>query len=343
MPEPRRGRSRLNSNAPKRKRQDSGPSPGPQGGVVGALLEALRLPHWVKNLLVLAALPFGGKWATPAAWAMAGGAFAAFCLLSSAIYLINDIADRRSDRAHPAKSRRPVASGRLPAPVAAAAGGVLLAAGAAIVAYLAALLHNPAAALHGLGLPVWAGAYVLINLAYSLHLKGRPILDVLIIAMGFVFRAMAGAAAIDVVISPWLVLCTLTLCLFIALAKRRSEIAVLGEAAGQARRVHRFYTLTNLDHMLAVSAGLAIATYCLYCLAPRTVQHLGSAHLIWTIPLVVYGMFRYYCLTLANPTDDPVRVLLRDKVMWLVGIIWLVLLALILHWGGSDFLKGLLS
>ena len=312
------------------------------GGTPAALLEALRVPHWVKNILVLVALPFSGRWVYPASWAMALWAFAAFCLLSSAIYLINDIADRRSDRTHPLKSLRPVASGRLSAGAAAAAAVVLLAAGAAIVICMSRRLHNPALPLQGLGLPLWAGAYVLINLAYSLGLKGRPILDVLIIAFGFVLRAMAGAAAIAVVISPWLVVCTLMLCLFIALAKRRSEIVSLGQAAAATRRVHAFYTVANLEHMLAVSAGLAIVTYSLYCLAPQTVQRVRSAHLIWTIPLVVYGMFRYYCLTLGSAGEDPIKLLLRDKAIWVVGAIWLACVIVVLRWGGSGAVQGLL-
>jgi 4-hydroxybenzoate polyprenyltransferase len=304
-----------------------------------ALIEALRIPHWTKNIFVLAALPFSGKWAD---WVMAMGAFASFCLLSSAIYLINDIADRKSDQTHPIKKNRPVASGRLSPLVATIAAAVLLAAGAGIVAHLCRELYRPDLPLAGMGLGVWAGAYVLINLAYNLGLKGRPILDVIIVAMGFVLRAMAGAAAIAVVISPWLVVCTFMLCLFIALAKRRSEIIALGDSAGDTRRVHGFYTSANLDHMLSVSAGLAILTYSLYCLAPATVERIGSSHLIWTIPLVVYGMFRYYCLTLSADGGDPVRVLLRDKVLWLVGTAWLGCVIAVLRWGASDAVRGLL-
>ena len=323
-------------------------SSGRRGGTPGALLESLRAPHWVKNLFVLAALPFSGKWTEGAAWAMALGAFAGFCLLSSAIYLINDIADRRSDRAHPSKAARPIASGRLSVSAAAAAAAVLLALGAGFIALVSILVvrgilpHEPVLPMHGFALPVWAGAYVLLNIAYSMGLKSRPILDVLIVALGFVLRAMAGASAIAVPVSPWLVVCTFTLCLFIALAKRRSEIAALGAAAEQTRAANRFYTLTNIEHMLAVSAGLAVVTYCLYCLAPLTVQRVGSAHLIWTIPLVVYGMFRYYCLALGAAGEDPVRMLMRDRVIWIVGLLWLLCVMVVLKWGGDKPLCDLL-
>lgn len=325
-----------------------GGRPGPGGATAGALLEAMRVPHWVKNLFVLAALPFSGKWTQPLAWAMALGAFAAFCLLSSAIYLINDIADRRSDRAHPTKSFRAIASGRLSVSLAAVAAVVLLAVAAGMTALLSAALaggflpYEPVLPMGGLALAVWAGSYVLLNIAYSLGLKSRPILDVLIIALGFVLRAMAGAAAIGVAASPWLVLCTFMLCLFIALAKRRSEIAALGEAAGQTRRASRFYTLANVEHMLAVSAGLAIVTYSLYCLAPLTVRRIGSAHLIWTVPLVVYGMFRYYCLALRAAGEDPVRLVMRDKMILAVGLLWLGCVIVVLKWGASDAVRELL-
>ncbi len=319
------------------------PPAGGKGGTFSSLLESLRAPHWVKNVFVLAALPFSRQLGSGTAWAMALGAAAAFCLLSSTVYLINDVTDRKSDRTHPVKRNRPIASGRVSARAAVVAAFVLLAAAIAMIAVETLRLRAAGAPLGGMCLALWAGAYLLLNLGYSFGLKGRPILDVLIVAMGFVFRAMAGAAAVNVAVSPWLILCTLTLCLFIALAKRRSEIVVLGEDAGQTRRVHHFYSLTNLDHMLSVSAGLAIATYCLYCTAPRTIENLGSAHMVWTIPLVIYGMFRYYCLTLQGGGDDPMRTLLRDKVMWLVMATWLAVVAAIVQWGPSDSLTGIIS
>lgn len=308
-----------------------------------ALIEAMRPEQWVKNLFVLVAVPFSGRWGDGGAWAMAAAALAGFCLLSSAIYLVNDIADRASDLAHPAKRRRAVASARLSVATAGVAAAALLAAGAIVTAWIAVALYDPHAPLSGMSVSLWAGLYVAITLAYSAGLKGRPILDVLIVAMGFVLRAMAGAAAIGAAISPWLVICTFTLCLFIALGKRRSEIVALGAGpAGQTRRVHRFYTLSNLDHMLAVSAALALVTYVLYCVAPRTVDHVGSLHLIWTIPLVVYGMFRYYCLMLLAGGEDPIRLVLRDKVLWAVAVAWVALVVVVLKWGAVEGVRGIL-
>jgi 4-hydroxybenzoate polyprenyltransferase len=310
---------------------------------LAAFVQTMRISHWSKNGFVLIALLFSGRWLDGPAWAMALGACLAFSLVSSGIYFINDLADRTRDRAHPTKCHRPIAAGRLtPSAGLAGAAGLLLA-GWVIVITLAVVLARHGAGLYAALLAVWVGCYFALNLGYSLSWKGRPILDVLIVAAGFVLRAMAGAAAIAVVVSPWLVVCTFMLCLFIALAKRRSEIAALGAQATLMRRVHRFYTLSNLEHMLSVSAGLAIVTYSLYCLAPRTIEHVGSANLVWTIPLVVYGMFRYYCLTLQSDSQDVARLLLRDKVMWAVVLAWVVCVAVVLSWGRYELLKGILQ
>jgi len=312
-------------------------------GTITAIIEAIRIPHWIKNIFIFAAILFAGKWNQPEAWAMSISAFIAFCLLSSAVYLINDIADRRRDRVHPEKRFRPIASGRLSVSTAAGSAVILLIAGAIIIAYQSARLYQPTRHLGGLGLAAWAGAYVVINLAYSLGLKDKAIIDVIIIAMGFVLRAMAGAEAISVAISPWLVVCTFTLCLFLALAKRRGEIIALGEVAGRTRAANNFYNPTNIEHMLAVSAGLAILTYMLYCLANRTVERIGSANLIWTIPFVVYGMFRYYCLTLGTKRSDPVDILMHDKVLWMVGAAWLICVIIVLRWGASTLVRGIIQ
>ena len=307
-----------------------------------ALIEGLRPAHWVKNLLVLAPMPFSGQADQLWAWGTVLGTLAAFCALASSVYLINDIADRRADQAHPQKRDRPVASGRLSVSRAGVAGAALLVVAAAGIAAVWWALHERGLGDFGASLAAWAGTYVVLNLAYSLGLKRRPILDVVIVSMGFVLRAMAGASATAAVVSPWLVVCTFMLCLFIALGKRRSEIVTLGEQAGGVRHVHLFYNRTNLEHMLAVSAGLAILTYTLYCLASKTMERVGSAHLIWTIPLVVYGMFRYYCLSLNSPAEDPVRIVMRDKVLWLVGLTWLACVAAVVTWGRIPAVRDLL-
>jgi 4-hydroxybenzoate polyprenyltransferase len=317
-----------------------------------ALAEAMRMPHWIKNAFVAAPLLFSRSYDQPLAWLYTLAAFAALSLLSSAGYLINDIRDRHADRLHPAKRCRPVASGRLSVATAALAAAVLMALGLAIAAALSGGLaggllppaHQGHQAMGGYGLLAWAGAYLAMSLCYSFWLKRLVIVDVLVVAMGFVLRAMAGAAAISVAVSPWLVVCTLSLCVYIALAKRRSELADLPADQAQAvRAANRSYDARDVEHMLTVSAAMAVLTYSLYCLAPSTIQHFGSAHMVWTIPLVVYGMFRYNRITRLAGAGEPVGVLLRDKPMWLVLAAYVALTALVQKVGSCPQLAGVLE
>jgi 4-hydroxybenzoate polyprenyltransferase len=258
--------------------------------------------------------------------------------------LLNDLWDRPGDRMHPVKRLRAIASGRLPAAAAYAAAGVLLAAGLAIVAAVQADIRPREHLMGGYALAAWAVAYVALNLLYSTWLKKIVVVDVLVVAMGFVLRAMAGAAAIVVPVSPWLVVCTLSLCLFIAVTKRRGEIAELPDGqAGSARAVNRRYEPRLIELMLNVSAAMAILTYTLYCLAPRTTQRLGSAHMVWTVPLVIYGMFRYYRITSSAAGSDPVRVLVRDRVMWLVLAAYVLLCVLVLKFGSFPAVRDILD
>lgn len=305
----------------------------------------MRASHWVKNAFVLAPVLFSGEFVEPMNWVWAVSAAVAFCLLSSAVYLTNDIADRREDAAHPLKRDRPIPSGRLS--VSAATAGALGCAAGGLGLAAAVTVHTSGAAgpLHGLGLLVWAGGYLALNLLYSFWLKAHAIVDVIVVALGFVLRAVAGAAAISVPISPWMVLCTFTLCLYIALTKRRSEfVSRSAEEAAAARPAQRGYALADLDHMLTVSTALAILTYSLYCLAPRTVSPggVGSAHLIWTIPLVVYGLFRYNRAT-RRTAQDPVSVLLHDKVMWLVVLGYVLVAALVIRFGSMPAVRNVLD
>ena len=321
--------------------------------MLGALVEACRPKHWVKNAFVVAPILFSGRFVELGAWVQAAGATVGFCLLSSSIYLINDICDCKEDRQHPVKRNRAIASGRLPIPVALAAAVVLAAIGAGFalaVAFLGitgavkVLAYDMPQPLAGTGLLVWAGCYVALNVVYSLLLKQRAIVDVLVVAMGFVMRAMAGAAAIAVPISPWLVVCTLTLCLFIAVAKRRSETVEMTAGQVQAtRKAHLGYQVETIEHMLTVSAALAILTYSLYCLAPRTVVAIGSGHMVWTIPLVIYGTFRYYRRCHRPGAGDIVAVLMRDRIMWVVIAAYVVMVGLILTYGSHPAIKPILD
>lgn len=309
-----------------------------------AVAEAMRVSHWIKNAFVAAPLLFAGQFGNGEAWLQCLAAVGAFCLLSSAVYLINDICDRNRDAAHPDKCNRPIPSGRLSVFGAGVAAFFLLAAGSGIVAAVGFMDYDSASPLHGLGLPVWTAVYLVLNILYSFWLKSKAIIDVIIVALGFVLRAMAGAAAISVPISPWLVVCTFTLCLFIALTKRRSEILSLpAEQVVAARDANRGYDRGTLEHMLTVSTAVAIMAYCLYCLAPRTVGRLGSAHMVWTIPLVIYGMFRFYRMTQWNPRRDPVSLLVRDRIMWIVLAAYVVVSGVIVKYGSHESVRSVLD
>ncbi len=322
---------------------DSGGSGG-AGGTLGAIIEAMRPTHWVKNVFVVAPIVFANRIGSLEAWGLCAAGVGAFCLLSSSVYLINDVCDRRADRSHPSKRNRPVASGRL-SPTAAIVVAVLLAgAGLGVAAIVCWRYRIDAAALHGWGLLVWSAAYFVLNLTYSTWLKRKVIIDVICVALGFVLRAMAGAAAIGVPISPWLVVCTLTLCLFIALTKRRYDVMELSrEDAAASRAVNAGYRIADIEHMQTVATAMAILTYCLYCLAPWTIHRIGSANMVWTIPLVIYGLFRYNVQSRILGKGDPVAVLMRDRIMWLVLAAYVLLAALVIQYGGSPAVRNVLD
>ena len=281
-----------------------------------SLLEAMRPHQWVKNLLLFAALAFSHRLGDPQARLLALGGFAAFCLLASAVYLINDVHDREADRRHDTKRNRPIASGRLPVGAAAAAAAVLFAGGLAL-----AYVLQPS----GPRLPfwTWAAAYVLLNLAYSWQLKHRVIVDCLSIALGFVIRVHAGAVVIGVPTSSWILMCTFFFALFLAFCKRREEAVRFGEDRAATRAAMRDYEVTFLDQMIAPLAALAILSYSLYTVAPETIRSHGNRNLIVTIPFVTFGTFRYLFLVHRRGQGaDPARVFLSDKQMVLCGVLW---------------------
>ncbi len=266
---------------------------------------ALRLRQWTKNTVVLAAFVFAlGDPAQHVGWASAWRALAAagvFCLLSSGVYLVNDVRDRARDRLHPVKCRRPVADGRL-------AAGTALAAAAALwtAAFAAALLLSARFAAVAVG-------YVALQAAYTLGLKQLPLLDVLAIAAGFVLRALAGAVALAVRISPWLLVCAMLLALFLALCKRRHEKLSSTGADGATRPVLARYSEKTLDRLIAAAVAATLACYSVYALSPATVRKFGTHALGFTIPFVAFGLFRYLDLVYRRELGDrPEQVLLTD-------------------------------
>jgi 4-hydroxybenzoate polyprenyltransferase len=279
-------------------------------------LELLRLirPHqWVKNLFVFAGLLFGHAWHDGGLVEKAFIAFAAFCLVSSAIYVINDIVDLEQDKQHPKKSKRPLAAGRIAVPAALTFAVILAAAG-----YGLAYQASPAVL-------TILFIYALMNIAYSFYLKHVVILDVFIIAMGFMLRILAGTLGVGIPPSQWLLLCGLMVTLFLGFTKRRAEILALEEDKSLHRRVLEHYSPVLLDKMIGVTAAGVIMSYSLYTMSPDTIRTHNTANLIYTVPFVTYGVFRYiYLLHHQRRGTDTSHDLVRDPHLFVVVIAWLV-------------------
>src|SRR5262245_50582701 len=250
---------------------------------VSVALASLRPRQWVKNLFVFAGVIFSQNLFTPLIW-LAVAAFVIFCALSGAVYLINDVADLEKDRLHPLKRFRPIASGALSC--------------RAAIALAAGLFASSLAAAFALSRPfgLVALAYAALLVAYSFWLKHLVILDVLTVAAGFVLRAVAGAAAVDVELSGWLIICTILIALFLALGKRRHEyLALKGDAAAH-RPILAEYSEGFLDQMIAVVTASTVTAYALYTMSPETVGKFHTRLLPLTLPFVLYGIFRYLYL-----------------------------------------------
>ncbi len=283
----------------------------------------LRPSQWVKNVVVFAGPVAALKLVSVESLGQALIAFAAFCLVASAGYALNDVVDRRADAAHPEKRERPVARGAITPAAALITGGLLLAA----ALLLPAVFLNRSAALVVL-------LYFLLTLAYSLVLKRHMIIDVIVIASGFVLRAWAGSLAVGVVTSEWLVVCMFTLCLFMGFGKRRCEVAMIGRAeeAEQHRRTLIRYTPDLLNHLITVSAGIAIVTFLLYTMEPsRSPVPFHKEHLFYTLPLVVYGIFRFAMLTELGAYAGPTEIILRDKAFTATVALWAIAALVIVY------------
>lgn len=280
--------------------------------MMSPLVALLRPAQWVKNLLVFAALIFSKNLFVPEAAALSIVAFASFCLLASAAYVLNDIVDLENDRRHPVKRLRPLAAGRLSR-----------AAGAAFAAALAAAGIALAAAL-GLRFVEVALGYLMLQVLYSLALKNTVILDAMAIAAGFVLRAVGGGVAINVTISPWLILCTFLLALFLAFSKRRHELVLLESEAGEHRASLREYSPYFLDQMISVVTASTVVAYAFYSVSPEVREKLHTDSLYLTIPFVLYGIFRYlYLVHQREGGGNPTHELLSDRPLWVNILLWI--------------------
>lgn len=296
-------------------------SKGGVAGIPGAILVSMRPHQWTKNVFVFAALIFAQKLGDTPSLLKATAAFALFCVLSGTVYIINDLADREKDRTHPRKSKRPIAAGRLPAGVGAGT-AVLLAAGALGASFVLGTKFGLA-----------ASAYFALNLIYSFALKQVVILDVMTIAGGFVLRAVAGAEAIQVPISQWLILCTTLLALFLGFCKRRGELTTLQGAASEHRTILREYSVGFLDQMISVVTASTVIAYAFYAMSPEVQDKLHTQYLGLTVPFVLYGIFRYlYLIHMRGEGDSPSRLLLQDRALLVNIVLWGLTCVVILYW-----------
>lgn len=293
--------------------------------MIVALLKELRPKQWTKNLLLFAGVLFSRHVDEPDLMLRATAGFFAFSLLAGCVYLMNDLKDLEADRQHPRKRLRPLASGKLPV----AAAWVALVPLFAIVGWLSLWLGN--------SFTVVALIYLISTLAYTLWLKNQVVVDVFVIAIGFVLRAIAGVELLrpvvpDIELSPWLLVCTFFGALFLALAKRRREIANAGAVqATKQRAVLDSYSPELLDGLLLISAANSLMGYALYTIWPATVAKFGTEALLFTVPLVAYGIFRYLFLVRSSGnTEDPAHVLISDRPLavcvlgYVVAVIWIL-------------------
>jgi 4-hydroxybenzoate polyprenyltransferase len=285
--------------------------------VMIAALQAMRPHQWIKNTLLFAGLIFTANFTNPPLIGMASLAFIAFCLISSGVYVFNDLRDVERDRAHPTKRDRPIASGRLPLSV------------ARVMPVFCWVLGLGGAFRLDTGFGVVALLYWTLTMSYTLGFKGTVILDVVAIALGFVLRAIAGAVVIHVMISPWLMICTFFLALFLGFAKRRHELLTLGEEGSTHREALAEYTVNYLEHLLTISIALTIQSYSIYTVLSETAKN--HPDLWYTLPFVVYALLRYYYLIHRHDMGgEPERIIVSDKHILLSILLWGVTVAWIM-------------
>ncbi len=286
------------------------------------ILRTMRPHQWIKNLFVLSPLVFGLKLTEIDQVGLGLVAAALFSVLSGAVYLLNDVIDREKDRLHPLKRLRPIAAGRLSVPAAL---------GALFVLVLAALGGS---LLLDERLVLVSGGYLLLNVLYSLWLKHVVFVDLVCIAAGFILRIQAGAIAVGVELSLWLVLCTFLLAVFLGLGKRKHELVVWGDAAAARRRVLSSYRLSHLNLALGVMTAVTTLAYLLYTTSERTVAFFGTHKLVLTVPFIVYGLVRFLQILESHRDEDsPTDYMLRDIPLMGSIVLWAGTVVAILYLG----------
>jgi len=285
------------------------------------IIRALRPYQWIKNVLVFAGLFFSLSLFNGPLVMKAVMGFLSFVFASSSVYLFNDIIDIKEDRLHPVKKHRPIPAGRISRTEA-----ILLSVTLFILAILIPVLMIN---YWFVGIII---AYLLVNISYSFYLKRFVILDVFMISIGFLLRAMAGIVAIEVKISPWIIICTFLLALFLALGKRRGEFVELNDKAEKHRKSLKGYSLAFIDNLLGIVCASTIVTYALYTIADDTVERFQTQMLILTTPVVIYMVFRYlYMLQYKEMGEDPTKMIFNDRPLIIGGLIWVVMVGLIIY------------
>jgi 4-hydroxybenzoate polyprenyltransferase len=298
------------------------PQAAPPVSAVRDVLQLLRPSQWSKNALLFGALLFSKHLFDPTSVLRVLAGFASFCLIASAAYVMNDLSDADRDRRHPQKRYRPIPSGRVNPTTAMFMGLASAAAGIAI-----------AAALGG-GFLLLVLFYLVWQVAYTFLMKEIVILDVMSLATGFVIRAVAGGVVIHVPISPWLVICTFLLALFMGFAKRRHEVVLLEAGAADHRRSLREYSPYFLDQMIAVVTASTVLAYAVYTVSPEVREKLGTEYLYLTIPFVLFGIFRYlYLVHQKEEGGNPTQLMLTDVPLIIDVLLWGLTAAFILYWG----------
>jgi len=283
------------------------------------LFSSLRPSQWTKNLIIFAGLIFSENLLNPTLFIYSFFAFILFCFISGAVYIINDIIDKEQDRLHPAKSQRPIAAGKVKT------GEALF------FSLIIIVIAIPMSFYLEFRFGITASIYLAVMILYSLGLKRIIILDIMIISLGFVIRAIAGALVIKVTISSWLLICTTFLALFLALGKRRHELALLAENASHHRKQLANLTPHLLDQMISIATAGAIISYSLYTMSEETVSKFGP-HLIYTLPFVLYGILRYlYLIYKEGLGGNPSLILIKDKPLLINVALWIITAAIIVY------------
>ena len=279
----------------------------------------LRCKQWVKNIFLIFPLIFSGHFVEWKLWVDCWWGVIAFCLISSGMYIINDIIDLKEDRLHPQKSKRPLAAGKITISTA-----LIIAASVLILGLIFSWQLSQ-------GFFIYAAAYILLNILYNLRAKHIVIVDVLMVAFGFQIRIFAGAAATHILPSLWLLMCVFVLALFLGFAKRRYEILTLKSDAPAHRGVLSHYTSYFLDQIIIISSALAIVLYGLYTISAEVVQRLGGYGMFYSTPFVIYGIFRYLYLIRARKTGgDPGDLLLSDAPLLLDVLLWIIFVVVVI-------------